>query len=178
MEKPLAPEIPNIAAPTGVTIRYTIPQDGEALRNWLLDPSVRDAFPMDNEAEIDDSVRRWVSFSRVHSSLTVEYKGKPIGLGTLYIQTYKRLLHQTEFGIILDGDYRGQGIGSFLLSSLMKFAKHQFKIELLHLQVYEKNPAVHFYQRFGFREFGRQTHWLKDDSKGTYVGRIFMERFL
>ena len=178
MEKPQAQEIPNIAAPPGVTIRYTVPQDGEALRTWLLDPTVRDAFPMNDEAEVDDSVRRWVSFSRVRSSLTLVCDGKPIGLGTLYIQTYKRLLHQTEFGIVLDGNYRGQGIGSYLMSSLMKFAKHQFKIELLHLQVYEKNPALRFYERFGFKEFGRQTHWLRDEKEGRYVGRIFMERFL
>jgi RimJ/RimL family protein N-acetyltransferase len=176
MKKPEAPEIPDIPVPAGVKIRYTVPQDGEALKRWLSDPSVRDAFPMDGEAEIDDAVRRWVSFSRVRSSLTIEADGKPIGLGTLYVQTYKRLLHQTEFGIILDGDYRAQGNGSYLLSSLMKFAKRQFKIELLHLQVYEKNPAIRFYERFGFREFGRQTHWIKDENK--YVGRIFMERFL
>lgn len=174
--KPEAEKIPNIPAPPGVTIRYTIPQDGEAFRNWLLDPAVRDAFPMDGENEIDDAVRRWISFSRIRSSLTIVSEGKPIGLGTLYIQTYKRLLHQTEFGIVVDGAYRGRGIGSYLLSSLMKFAKHQFRIELLHLQVYERNPAVRFYERFGFKEFGRQTHWIKDEDK--YLGRIFMERFL
>lgn len=174
--KPKAEPIPDIPVPPGITIRYTVPQDGEALKKWLSDPTVRDAFPMDGEVELDDAVRRWVSFSRVKSSLTIEAEGNPVGLATLYVQNYKRLLHQTEFGIIVDGGYRGRGVGSYLLSSLMKFAKRQFKIELLHLQVYEKNPAIRFYERFGFREFGRQTHWLKDEEK--YVGRIFMERFL
>jgi putative acetyltransferase len=171
-----AQQIADIPVPAGVTIRYTVPQDGEALKKWLSDPTVRDAFPMDGESEIDDAVRRWVSFSRIRSSLTLEADGKPIGLGTLYIQTYKRLLHQTEFGIILDGDYRNRGIGSYLITTLMKFAKRQFKIELLHLQVYAGNPAIRFYERFGFKEFGRQNHWIKDEKK--YVGRVFMERFL
>jgi RimJ/RimL family protein N-acetyltransferase len=174
--KPHAEPIPDIKPLPGTSIRYTVSQDAEWLKKWLMDPSVRDAFPMNGETEVDDAVRRWISFSRVRSSLTLEADGKPIGISTLYVQTYKRLLHQTEFGIIVAPEYRGKGAGSYLLSSIMKFAKHQFKIELLHLQVYEKNPAIRFYERFGFTEFGKQTHWIKDNDK--YVGRLFMERFL
>lgn len=174
--KPQALPIPTIQPLEGVSIRYTVSQDAEWLKMWLLDQSVRDAFPMEGETEVDDAVRRWISFSRVRSSLSLEANGKPIGISTLYVQNYKRLLHQTEFGIIVSPEYRGKGVGSYLLSSIMKFAKNQFKIELLHLQVYEKNPAIRLYERFGFTEFGKQTHWIKDENR--YVGRIFMERFL
>lgn len=167
--------IPDIKAPPGVTVRYTVPQDGEFLNTWLLDPSVKDAFPMINESEVDDAVRRWISFARIRSSLTVELNGRPVGISSLYLQTYKRLLHQTEFGIIVDESCRGRGIGSFLMSSIMKLAKHMH-IELLHLQVYQDNPAIRLYERFGFVEFGRQTGWIKEDDR--YVGRIFMERYL
>ena len=68
-------EIPEVQAIPGLTIRYTVPQDAEWLRKWLLDPSVRDAFPMASEVEVDDAVRRWISFSRIRSSLTVEMEG-------------------------------------------------------------------------------------------------------
>lgn len=169
--------IPEIAPLQGLTIRYTVPQDAEWLKRWLSDPSVRNAFPMANEVEIEDAARRWISFSRVRSSLTVEMDGHPIGLSSLYIQTYKRLLHQTEFGLIVDQAYRGKGVGSYLLSSIMKLAKSNFNIELIHLQVYQDNPAIRLYERFGFKEFGRQNQWIKDDD-GHYVGRIFMERLL
>ena len=173
----VAEEIPEVQAVPGLTVRYTVPQDAEWLRRWLLDPSVINAFPMINENEVDDAVRRWISFSRIRSSLTVEMDGQPVGISTLYIQAYKRLLHQTEFGIIVDPRYRHRGIGSFLLGSVMKLAKKHFHIELIHLQVYQDNPAIKLYEKFGFREFGRQTHWIKED-EGQYVGRIFMERFL
>ncbi len=169
-------EIPEVQPKAGLTIRYTVPQDGEYLKKWLMDPSVRNAFPMAIEEEVDDSVRRWISFARVRSSLTVEFHGKPVGIATLYVQNYKRLVHQTEFGIIVAPEVRREGVGSFLLSSIMKLAKNHFHIELLHLQVYENNPAIRLYERFGFKEFGRQTHWIKDEER--YVGRIFMERFL
>ena len=58
----------------------------------------------------------------------------------------------------------------------MHLAKEKFKIELLHLQVYAENPAMNLYKRFGFKEFGRQESWIKEENR--YVGRVFMERFL
>jgi len=169
-------EIPEIAPPKGLTIRYSLAQDAQWLKKWLSDPSIHNAFPMDGPVEIEDAVRRWISFSRMHASLTVEINDTPVGIATLYLQNYKRLLHQTEFGIILAPGYRGQGIGSYLLSAIMKLAKHQFNIELIHLQVYEDNPAKRLYSRFGFTEFGTQKCWIKDE--GKYVGRTFMERFI
>jgi len=171
------PPIPEVQPIKGLTIRYTTAQDAEYLRTWLLDPEVRDAFPMNaGGVEVEDAVRRWISFSRIRASLTVEMNGRPVGIGTLYIQNYKRIMHQTEFGIIVGEGHRGHGIGSYLLSSLLKLAKKQFRIELIHLQVYHDNPAIPFYERFGFVEFGRQTHWIKDGDQ--YLGRIFMERFI
>jgi RimJ/RimL family protein N-acetyltransferase len=160
----------------GLTMRYTQPQDAEHLKAWLLDPEISSWFPMVNEAEVEDAVRRWISFSRVKSSLTAELNGVPCGLVTLYVQAYKKLMHQSEFGIIVASGMRNKGIGSFLLRSMMRLAKEQFHLELVHLQVYAENPAIRLYKRFGFREFGRQTHWIKEHDR--YVGRIFMERFL
>lgn len=160
----------------GLTMRYTQLQDAEYLRAWLLDPEISSWFPMANEAEVDDAVRRWISFSRVKSSLTAEIDGVPCGIVTLYVQGYKKLQHQSEFGIIVASGMRNRGIGSFLLRSMMRLAKEQFRLELVHLQVYAENPAIRLYKRFGFREFGKQTHWIKETDR--YVGRIFMERFL
>lgn len=160
----------------GLTMRYTTSQDADHLKQWLMDPEVSTWFPMANEFEIDDAVRRWISFYRVNSSLTAELNGKPCGIVTLYVQAYKKLIHQSEFGIIVASGMRNKGIGSFLMRSMMRLAKEKFHLELVHLQVYAENPAIRLYKRFGFREFGRQTHWIKESDR--YVGRIFMERFL
>lgn len=157
-------------------IRYTEPGDAKYLKQWLLEPSVSRWFPMADEVEIEDAVGRWISFCRYKCSLTAVCEGVPCGLTTLYLQPYRRLAHQTEFGIIVGGGYRGLGVGSQLLTSVMQMAKEGFRIELLHLTVYAENPAIRLYRRFGFEEFGRQTHWIKDN--GVYYGRIFMQRFL
>mgnify|MGYP000443924691 CR=1 FL=1 len=161
----------------GVEIRYTELSDGRYLKQWLLDPSVRHAFPMCDEIEVDDATHRWIGFCRYRCSLTAVRDGKPIGLTTLYLQPYRKIAHQCEFGIIVAPEERGHGIGSLLLTSLMTLAKETFKIELLHLQVYIDNPAIKLYERLGFKEFGRQPGWIKE-LDGSYTGRIFMERYL
>lgn len=164
------------SVPPGVEIRYTELSDGPFVKQWLMDPTVYRWFPMADEVEIDDAVARWVGFARYRCSLTAVKDGKPVGIATLYLQPYKKLAHQCEFGIIVDPEIRSQGVGRFLIESLAHMAKETFKIEVLHLQVYSDNPAKRLYERSGFKEFGFQKKWIKDD--GDYVGRTFMERYL
>lgn len=170
MDKKEEREIP------GLEIRYTEPGDAVQLREWFKETEILRWFPMADEPEIEDSVHRWISFYRYKCSLTAVLNGLPVGLATLYLQPYRKLAHQCEFGIIVAPGVRGKGVGTKLLNSLFHLAKEQFRIEMIQLQVYTDNPAIHLYKRLGFREFGRQTHWIKDN--GEYVGRIFMERFL
>jgi RimJ/RimL family protein N-acetyltransferase len=166
----------NVKDVEGLDIRYTEMSDAEYMKEWFKEPGILRWFPMTELPEIDDSVSRWLSFARYRCSLTALIDGTPCGIATLYLQPYRKLLHQCEFGIIVDDNFRGRGVGTHLLRNLMHLAKNNFNIELLHLQVYSENPAIHLYKRFGFREFGRQTNWIKDN--GVYVGRVFMERFL
>jgi len=158
-----------------IEIRYTELEDGNELKEWLMDPSINRWFPMADELEIDDAVSRWIGFARYRCSLTALHKGKPVGIATLYLQPYKRLAHQCEFGIIVSPAYRGKMIGSELMNNMMHLAKEKFKIELIHLQVYAGNPATRLYERFGFSEFGRQNEWIKEEG-GEYVARVFMEK--
>ena len=54
--------------------------------------------------------------------------------------------------------------------------KNNFDIELLHLEVYEGNPAIHLYQRLGFVQYGYQRHFIKQN--GQYLGKIMMQKAL
>lgn len=158
-------------------VRFTTPEDAPHLQQWLSEPSTVRWFAMCDTVEVEDSVKRWIAFARYKCSLTATCNGVACGLATLYLQPYRRLAHQSEFGIVVGQEYRGKRVGELLLNSLMDLAKNSFQLELLHLSVYGDNPAIRFYKRFGFQEFGRQARWLKN-LDGTYSQRIFMERIL
>lgn len=157
-------------------IRYTEPGDAEYMVRWFKEPDMLRWFPMTEPNDVEESATRWISFSKYKCSLTAFVDDKPAGIATLYLQPFRKMAHQSEFGIIVSQEFHGKGVGYHLMRNLMHLAKNYFRIELLHCAVYAENPAIAFYKRLGFREFGRQTHWAKD--KGVYIGRVLLERFL
>jgi len=166
----------NLPKMEGLELRYTVPEDAVPLKRWLLEPGVLKGFPMLDEAEVDDSVKHWISFARYKSSLTAVLDGKPVGIVTLCLMPYRKLMHQGLLSIIVGEQMRGKGIGTVLMNNLLHLAKNYFGIEVLYLEVYEGNPAISLYQRFGFKEIGCQRHFMKEE--GQYVAKIIMERVL
>ncbi|MCI0382242.1 MAG: GNAT family N-acetyltransferase [Chlamydiae bacterium] len=156
-----------------LNIRLTAIEDSEYLTKWFLQPDVLQYFPMYDLKEVDDTVRIWLGYTKYGAGLTAVWNKIPCGMAVLNLQPFKKFAHQCLISIIVDEKYRNKGIGTALIKDLMKLAKEKFKIELLHLEVYEKNPAIRLYQRLGFKEFGKQDHFIKD--QGKYVGKIFME---
>lgn len=160
----------------GLTLRYTVAEDAEPLKEWLSEPGVLRAFPMADPNEVDDSIKHWISFSRYRSSLTALVDKKPAGIATLCLMPYRKLAHQCLISIIVSKEYRGQGVGTILMNNLLHLAKSYFGIEVLYLEVYEGNPAISLYQRFGFTEIGFQKHFMKEE--GEYIGKLVMQRVL
>lgn len=159
-----------------LTFRFTTHEDGPYLNQWLLEPSILRWFPMYDQREVDDAVRIWISYSRIHAGLTAEWEGKPCGLANLYIQPFRKLAHTCLFSIIVQKEMRGKGIGMALIQELMSLAKNKFHIEILHLEVYEGNPAKKLYDRAGFQQFGIQNKFIKEEN--GYLGKIFMQKIL
>ncbi len=160
-----------------IEIRPSLMEEGDHLRKWLDDPAVLRWFPMMNGREIDDAVRLWINYSKLGACFTALIDGAPAGMGTLYLQPYEKLAHQCLFAIIVDEKHRGKGIGKALLTHMMEVASSQFKIELLHLEVYEGNPAQRLYERLGFEEYGRHPRFIKMEN-GEYLTKIMMQKRL
>ena len=155
-------------------IRLGEESDQKYLVEWLLQPSVLDGFPLADLREVEDAARIWVSYARFGAVLTALWDGVPCGIANLYIPPYKKMSHQSLFAIIVDEKFRGKGIGTKLLSDLIEIAKNQFKMEFLHLEVYEGNPARNLYERMGFVQYGIQRHFVKDE--GVYKAKIMMQK--
>ncbi len=133
------------------TFRLTNAEDAPYLLQWLSDPKILRWFPMFDAREIEDAVRIWIGYSRIDAGITALWNGEPCGMANLYIQPYKKLAHTCLFSIIVKEEMRGKGVGKQLLENLMKHAKEKFKIEILHLEVYEGNPAKRLYERAGIQ---------------------------
>ena len=159
-----------------IEIRPALPEEAGYLTKWLTDPSILRWFPMTDAREIDDAVRIWMSYSKYQACFTAYIDGVPVGMSTLYLQPYQKFAHQCLFAIIVDEKHRNQGIGKALLERMIEAAKNQFNIEILHLEVYEGNPAIRLYERMGFREFARQPKFIKID--GEYLDKIMMQKEL
>jgi len=160
----------------GLTIRLGVDSDQKYLVEWLLQPGVLDGFPLADLREIEDAARIWVSYEKFGAVLTALWDGVPCGIANLYIQPYKKLAHQSLFAIIVDEKFRGKKIGTQLLIELLALAKDKFKMEFVHLEVYEGNPAIRLYERFGFVRYGSQRHFVKDES--GYKSKILMQKKL
>lgn len=157
-------------------IRPTEPGDAPLLFQWLSDPKILRWFPMFDAREIEDAVNIWIGYSRIGAGLTAEIQGKACGLANLYIQPYRKLSHTCLLSIIVKEEMRGKGIGRRLIEGLIQLAREKFHIEVLHLEVYEENPAIYLYKKMGFEEFGCHSRFIKEE--GKYLGKIFMQKTL
>ena len=159
-----------------LSVRFSKEEDTDLLIAWLQQPGVLQWFPLEDIREIEDAARIWMSYTKYDAVLTALWDGKPCGIATLYLSPFRKLAHQCLFAVIVDEAHRKKGVGTYLLTELERLAKERFKIELLHLEVYEGNPAIHLYQRLGFVQYGYQRHFIKQD--GQYLGKVMMQKTL
>lgn len=157
-----------------ITTRFTEESDYDLLVTWLMRPGVLRWFPLYDLREVEDAVRIWIYHTKQSAVLTALVDGVPCGVAVLYLQPFKKLAHQCLFAIVVDEPYRGRGVGTKLLTDLMALGKERFQLTMLHLEVYDGNPAIHLYRRLGFEQYGFQRCFIKDN--GEYIGKIMMQR--
>ena len=157
-----------------IVIRNLVEADKFHLTMFLMEPVALSYNPMTTLKEVEESVKVWLTFARLGSAFVAEVDGKPVGMANLYIQQFEKLKHQAMFVIIVGSDFRGQGIGTVLVKHLIKVAKEKYDMSLIHLEVYENNPARRLYRRLGFVEYGKHEKFVKE-ADGTYVTKILMQ---
>lgn len=160
-----------------IHIRSSIESDATFLTHCFADTEILRWFPIKSTREVEDCVRIWMGYLRYPSSFTAEYEGELAGMAVLYLQPYQKFAHHALFAIIVDGKYRSKGIGKKLLEHLQTVARNDYQVKILHLEVYEGNPAIRLYERMGFQEYGRHPRFIKE-APGEYIGKILMQKEL
>lgn len=88
-----------------------------------------------------------------HKTVILIAKSNNIIVGTTEISLGGwRQDHIGELGISIKKDYRGMGLGKYLMTETIKLAKKELKLKFIKLSVFSTNkPAIEFYKKYGFK---------------------------
>ena len=145
------------------------PESIETLRNWRNNPNIRKYFrefreinkPMQNDWYINKVLKNSNQFDfEIHEKKS----GQLIGHCGLY---YVNWVNRTaEFTIYVgDFDFRGKGIGSDALRTLIRYGFNDLNLNRIWCEVYSNNDAIHIYENIGFIKEGVMREQYYNDGK-------------
>jgi RimJ/RimL family protein N-acetyltransferase len=132
-------------------------------------------FPFSFE-EKDDALKNWIGFSRYKASLTGTIDNQPCSIGTLFLMPYRKVAHHCSFFIVVHPEHRRKGLGVSMVRNLLNLAKTRFRLECLHVEIYEQSPMLPLLNKCGFHSFVRQEDFVKEN--GLHRARILLEHWL
>ncbi len=107
----------------------------------------------------------------------IEDNGKLVAKMEVEWDKRAKVRHIAEvYGVYIDPDYRGKGLGSMLMNEIERLAP-QHGIKKLWLDVVvTQAPAMGLYRKLGFREIGKTEMSIQVD--GQYHDKLLMEKLL
>jgi ribosomal protein S18 acetylase RimI-like enzyme len=104
--------------------------------------------------------------------IVAEDKNKIVGICECKLKE-GRQSHVGEIGIGVRKEYRGIGLGKFLLSEILKLAKKKLKPKIFRLFVFETNKiAQNLYKKIGFKKVAKVPKQIQ--YKGKLISEIIM----
>ncbi|MBX7066875.1 MAG: GNAT family N-acetyltransferase [Parachlamydiales bacterium] len=159
----------------GFDIRYSTMEDLPYLQEWFQGDAACNDFPF-GPKEKDDALKNWIGFSKFKASLTGLIDNVPCAIGTLFLMPYRKVAHHCSFYLIVDPKHRKKGIGTSMVRNLLNLAKTRFRLEAVHVEVYEPAPIVPVLVKTGFEEIVRQENFVK--TNGVSRARLIWEHAL
>jgi RimJ/RimL family protein N-acetyltransferase len=167
-----------------VTIRSAQPDDAVQLLAYVRSVAAETPFFIMQADEFnfsDEQERQWI---RDHldgpGKLTVmaEVSGNVVGFLSFENGPHRRIAHRGTFGFSVAREWRGKGIGTALLQTLIEWAEASPLIEKIGMAVFANNEAaIRLYRKLGFVEEGRRPREMKL-GPGRYVDDVLMFRFV
>ena len=141
--------------------RYTLADADEV--NWTI--------PM-KRADIDEHNQM-----PGYLALVAESRGIPVGFLEFENGSRRRTQHVGIFSLFVQRDWRGNGIGSMLIETLLDWAGKHPVIEKVTLEVLATNTrAIAIYEKYGFQVEGRCYRDIKVGD--IYVDSLLMYKFV
>lgn len=161
-----------------ITIRYLVRDDLDELLRYINELIAEDTYVlMSGKKQTKKEEERFIK-EALHDmstaqavTLIAECNNKIIGVTG--IKRHKlRKSHVGEPGLSVAKDYRGEGIGTILFSTLISEAK-KIGVRIITLTCFEMNTqAVHVYEKLGFKRVGTVPGALA--YKGKFVPELYM----
>ena len=158
----------------GFDIRYSVLEDLPFLERCFQESSACDDFPF-GEAEKQDALKNWIGFAKYKASLTGTIGDLTVVVGTLFLMPYRKVAHHCSFYLIVDPAHRRKGIGTSMVRNLLHLAKTRFRLESVHVEIYEPSLLLPILVKLGFRSFVRQENFAKIGGQGR--ARLILEHF-
>ena len=106
--------------------------------------------------------------------LVAEIDGRVVGCAGFEVRS-GRAHHSGTFGMGVDVEFQGQGVGSALLAAMVDLADNWYNLRRLDLEVHADNAAgIALYKKFGFKTEGVYRNYSYRD--GKYVDALVMAR--
>ncbi len=147
--------------------------------NSLIDEEVKILINKKNSLkEEKDYLKRTIAAIKRGSKvfLLAEHGNKVVGSTDIELEPWRRN-HIGEFGIIISKEYRGLGLGEYLMSEVIKLAKKELcpKPRIIQLAAYANNkPAISLYKKMGFKIIAKIPKQIQ--YKGALISDLVMIR--
>jgi len=158
-------------------IRYSKLDEDIYLKQWMEEDEVKRWYPVSTEVDIDDMTKNWIGFARFGASLTAFYKGEAVGIATLFLMPYRKLIHHAMVYFIVNPKFYSRGVGTSLVRNISHLGATGFRLEKVYLEIYDGCPALSLLQKNGFEIIFRQAHFVKE-GEDRYLGRIVLENVM
>ena len=165
------------------TIRTAQSDDAEAMLAYIHPVAEETEFFVLQSGEFPpiDEEQTWIQDHLDHPGkilLLAEAAGVIIGNVSFEAGPHRRIAHRGNFGIAVVKEWRGRGVGTALLQSLLEWAESSPVIDMVCLDTFATNDAaIRLYEKLGFIEDGRR---IKDIKRGAddYVDTVTMYRLV
>lgn len=102
------------------------------------------------------------------------YVDTVVGIVNVQAERKRRIRHRADLGIIIDPEFRGQGVGKILMNAVIDWARKHPTIEKVSLSVFEANiVARKLYEGLGFKVQGVRYREYKI-AENEYIDDIMM----